>query len=154
MWSIISSLFSEPIKSWQDRKTLKVEQQFELKKLAHQTKVAKATALLELAKKGQQQDYDLDRIAMENMQKSWTDELVLLIFLTPMVLAFFPAMQQHILNGFKTIEKMPHWYVAIIIGMVVVIYGMRGLLKAYLTRNTQVLPTKTSDIKQTKKGIL
>ena len=35
-------------------------------------------------------DYDLDRIAMQNMDKSWKDELILLIWLTPVVLSFIP----------------------------------------------------------------
>jgi hypothetical protein len=138
MWGIVSSvlttLVGEPVKQWQRRKTLKVEQQYELDKLAHQTRTAKANALLEMAKQGQQNDFDLDVIATKNMEKSWKDELILLIFLLPIVMAFIPSMQKHVLNGFEAIAEMPHWYVAIVIGMVVVIYGMRGLLKAYLSR--------------------
>jgi len=140
MWSIVSgvlnSLIGEPVKQWQRRKTLKVEQQFELDKLEHETRTAKANALLEMAKTGQKNDFDLDMLATKNMEKSWKDELILCIFLLPIVLAFHPDMQPHVLKGFTAIEEMPHWYVAIVIGMVVVIYGMRGLLKAYLTRGS------------------
>jgi len=147
MWNIVkgvlTTLVGEPIKQWQRRKTLKVEQQFELDKLAHETQTAKANALLEMAKQGQQNDFDLDMIATKNMEKSWKDELILLIFLLPIVLAFYPDMQPHVLNGFEAIKKMPHWYVAIVIGMVVVIYGMRGLLKAYLSRGKSPLALPT-----------
>lgn len=99
-----------------------------------EVKKAKAVAAMELAKQGQTQTYDLDRIAVEQMNKSWKDELVLVIFLTPMVLAFIPGMDKYALAGFEVIGKMPQWYQYIIIGMIVVIYGMRGLLEKLLER--------------------
>ena len=138
MWQVITgitnTLLGEPIKQWQKRKTLKVAQQYELQKLDHQANVAKANAVLAMAQQGQQQDYDLDKIAMQNMAKSWKDELILIIFLVPIVLAFIPGMDVYVQAGFAAINAMPQWYVAIVIGMVVVIYGLRGLLKAYLQR--------------------
>jgi hypothetical protein len=142
MWKIITSaltsLVGKPIEQWQERKTLKVAQKFELLKLEHETKKAKANSMLEMAKQGQAQDYDLDKLAMKNMQNSWKDELVLIVFLTPMILAFIPNASEYALQGFKIIEKMPSWYVAIIIGMVVVIYGLRGLLKNYMAQRSSV----------------
>lgn len=138
MWNVISgaltSLVAKPIEQWQERKTLKVTQEFELLKIEHETKKAKANALLKMAATGKQQDYDLDKLAMQNMNKSFKDELVLIVFLVPMILAFIPDYAQYALAGFKIIAQMPHWYVGIIIGMVVVIYGLRGLLKTYLER--------------------
>jgi len=134
--STLTGLVAKPIEQWQTRKTLKVTQQFELLKIEHDTKKAKANALLAMAEQGQTQDFNLDRLAMQNMQKSWKDELVLIVFLVPMILAFIPSYAQYALNGFEIIAKMPNWYVAVIIGMVVVIYGLRGLLKAYLQGKT------------------
>lgn len=131
---LASNLIGEPIKQWQKRKTLKVEQKFQIEKLDHEANLASAKARLEMARQGQAQDYDLDRIAMKNMAASWKDELVLVIFLTPVVLAFIPGMDKYVLAGFAAIERMPEWYMAIVIGMVVVIYGLRGLLKAWLQR--------------------
>ena len=140
MWSSIisgiSSVVSKPLETWQRRKLLKEESRAELEKIEAETTKTIAMARLEMAKNGQQQDYDLDRIATENMNNSFKDELILIIFLTPMVLAFVPGMKQHIQAGFEVIEFMPSWYVALIVGMVVVIYGMRGMLKAYMTRTS------------------
>ena len=130
--SAIGGLVSEPIKQWQKRKTLKTEHRFELEKLDHEAKLAKANKALEMAKQGQEQVYDLDRIAMENMNKSIKDEIVLAIFLIPVVLAFIPGFGKYVLSCFEAIQQMPNWYVALVIGMVVVIYGMRGLLRAYI----------------------
>ena len=134
---------AEPIKGWQQRKALKVQHRYELEKLDHQANVAKANAVLEMARQGQQQDYDLDKIAMQNMANSWKDELLLIIFLIPIVLAFIPGMDGTVNAGFAAIEKMPQWYIAIVVGMVVVIYGLRGLLKAYLQRGLGNIKTGT-----------
>lgn len=148
MWNVITSaltsLIAKPIEQWQERKTLEVAQKFELLKIEHETERAKANALLKMAAAGKQQDYDLDKIAMQNMEKSFKDELVLIVFLIPMILAFIPNGAQYALAGFKIIAQMPSWYVGIIIGMVVVIYGLRGLLKAYLARSTLVNPLNTA----------
>jgi len=97
-------------------------------------KKAKALSATKLAEAGQAQNYDLDRMAMEQMNKSWKDELILIIFLAPMVLAFIPDMDKYALAGFEVISKMPEWYQYIIIGMVVVIYGMRGMLEKLLDK--------------------
>ena len=74
-------------------------------------------------------DYDLDRIAMKNMDKSWKDELILLIWLTPVVMSFIPEWQPYVIAGFASLALVPDWYMYILVGLVTVIYGMRGLLK-------------------------
>jgi hypothetical protein len=101
-------------------------------------KKAKAIAAIRAAETGQQQDFDLDRIAMEQMGKSWKDELVLIIFLAPMVMAFIPGMDKYSLAGFEVIQQMPEWYQYIIIGMVVVIYGMRGMVKQLVSNKLSI----------------
>ena len=95
-----------------------------------EVKAAKALSATKMAESGQSQDYDLDKIAMQQMEKSWKDELILIIFLTPMVMAFIPGMDGYALAGFVVIAKMPEWYQYTLIGMIVVIYGMRGMVKA------------------------
>ena len=140
MWSkiigAVGSVVGEPIKQWQERKRLKVEHRLEIDRLNHEANVATAQAHLEIAKTGQAQNYDLDRIAMKAMDRSWKDELVLLLFLLPLPVAFIPGMDVYVHAGFQAIEQMPDWYVAIVIGMVVVIYGLRGLLTAYLKKTS------------------
>ena len=84
---------------------------------------------------GQLQDFDLDKVAMQNMEKSLKDEYLLALFSIPMILAFIPNMQNVALRGFEVIEKMPDWYQYTFIGMIVVIYGMGGLLKMVLSKN-------------------
>ena len=101
-------------------------------------KAAKAICATKMAEAGQAQNYDLDRLAMEQMSKSWKDEILLLVFLIPMIMAFVPDMDKYALAGFEVIAKMPDWYQYIIIGMVVVIYGMRGLLEKIIDKKVGV----------------
>ncbi len=140
-WSLISDAVSglvssimAPVNEWQKRKTVKVEQEFEIDKLDHEAKLERAKASVALAKTGQTQEYDLDKQSQKNMKGSWKDEFILIVFMSPIILAFLPDYQPIIKSGFVAIEAMPKWYVAIVIGMVVVIYGLRGLLTAYLVR--------------------
>ena len=99
-----------------------------------EVKAAKALSATKMAESGQAQDYDLDKIAMQQMEKSWKDELILIIFLAPMVMAFIPGMDKYALAGFEVIAKMPEWYQYTLIGMIVVIYGMRGMVKALVNK--------------------
>ena len=95
-------------------------------------RIAVSQAKIRMAESGQTDDYNLDKIAMTNMNKSYKDEFVLFIFLAPMIAAFFPGYAGYVEKGFSVIAKMPDWYMYLIVGMVVVIYGMRGMLTKVL----------------------
>ena len=77
-------------------------------------------------------DYDLDRIAMQNMNKSWKDEFLLILFSIPIAMCFFPEYRQYVEDGFKTLNIIPEWFMYIYVTMIVVIYGLRGMLKLVL----------------------
>ena len=94
--------------------------------------VAEAEAKITRMMRESEQDFGLDKLSVQDMRTSWKDELVLLIFLIPLVLSFVPEYQHYVEEGFKALEKAPDWYMAILIGMIVVIYGMRGLLRKLL----------------------
>tara|TARA_B110000858_G_scaffold197454_1_gene259124 strand:+ start:157 stop:597 length:441 start_codon:yes stop_codon:yes gene_type:complete len=116
------------------QKLKKIKLDGELKILEAQIleQVALTNAKTEKNKQGQIQNYDLDFEATKNMKDSIKDEIVLAIFLIPLIMAFIPSLGIYVENGFKAIENMPFWYKGIIIGMVVVIYGMRGMLNNFL----------------------
>ena len=94
--------------------------------------MAEAQAKADRLKRDAEMDYDLDKIAMQNMEKTWKDELILLIWLTPVVMCFIPEYHVYVTNGFASLALVPDWYMGILVGMIVVIYGMRGLLKMVL----------------------
>ena len=137
MIPVITSLLSLG-GTWLEGKQKQTEATLEAKlveiKADSDIKKAKAIAITKMAQEGQAQNYDLDRLAMEQMTKSWKDELLLIVFLTPMLMAFIPGLEVYSLAGFTVIAQMPEWYRYIIIGMVVVIYGLRGLLEKVLEK--------------------
>lgn len=94
--------------------------------------MAEAQSKADRLKREAEMDYDLDKIAMQNMEKTWKDELILLIWLTPVVMCFIPEYHVYVTNGFASLALVPDWYMGILVGMIVVIYGMRGLLKMVL----------------------
>ena len=137
MIPVITSLLSLG-GTWLEGKQKQTEATLEAKlveiKADSDIKKAKAIAITKMAQEGQAQNYDLDRLAMEQMTKSWKDELLLIVFLAPMLMAFMPGLEVYSLAGFSVIAQMPEWYRYIIIGMVVVIYGLRGLLEKVLEK--------------------
>ena len=94
--------------------------------------IAEAEAKVKRLEKESEQDYDLDKIATQNMEKSWKDEIILVLWLTPIAMCFIPDYHVYVTNGFASLALVPDWYMGILVGMVVVIYGMRGLLKMVL----------------------
>ena len=94
--------------------------------------VAEAEAKARRLEREAEMDYDLDKIAMEAMDKSWKDDVILIIFMIPLVMSFLPAYQEYVTAGFASLALVPDWYMYILVGMITVIYGMRGLLKMFL----------------------
>lgn len=134
IWGTLLNIGGKLVEGYQRTQEAKTEATVAGLKADADIKVAKALAATKMAEQGQSQDFDLDRLAMENMNKSWKDEVLLIIFLTPMIMAFVPSWAEYALRGFEIIERMPEWYRYIIIGMVVVIYGLRGMLTKILDR--------------------
>ena len=94
--------------------------------------LAKAEAEANKMKRESEQDYDLDKISMMAMEKSWKDEFLLILFSIPIAMCFFPEYRQYVEDGFKTLKIIPEWFMYIYVAMIVVIYGLRGLLRMFL----------------------
>tara|TARA_R110000803_G_C11722425_1_gene288448 strand:+ start:45 stop:494 length:450 start_codon:yes stop_codon:yes gene_type:complete len=90
-------------------------------------KVAGAKAAHKLAENGQTQDYNLDAIAMDQMDKSIIDDLMIALLLVP-IAASFVGYQEEVKAGFEAFSAMPDWYQWLVVGVYVVKFGMRGLL--------------------------
>lgn len=133
MWTAIISgvtnLVGGYFKDKQEIKKAKVEA--EKIKIQADADIAKATAVsaTKRAEAGQEQDYNLDMVAMQNMEKSWKDELILIVFMVPLVMCFIPGYDVYVMNGFTVLANTPDWYQWLLVGMIVVIYGLRGLLR-------------------------
>ena len=90
-------------------------------------KVAGVRAANKLADNGQTQDYNLDLIAMQQMEKSYLDEIMIALLLIPLA-ASFVGYQEEVTKAFESFASMPDWYQYLVIGVYVVKFGMRGLL--------------------------
>jgi len=90
-------------------------------------KVAGAVAAHKLAGDGQTQDYNLDYIAMQQMDKSYVDDIMIALLLIP-IAASFLGYQEEITAAFESFAAMPDWYQYLVIGIYVVKFGLRGLL--------------------------
>lgn len=124
----LGGLIIKGISSWvsnkQEIKKAKQEGELEVTKTSLALKAAVNNAKIDMAKNGQVQDYNLDMIAMQEMKNSYLDELLLVTFLLPVFHAYYTS-------GFAGIEAVPTWYLSLVVGMVVVKYGMRGMLKDF-----------------------
>ena len=132
MWTGIFSIGSSIITGISDY--LKGKQEISKVQLEADKKIilAEAEAKAKRLDRESEQDYDLDKIAMQNMEKTWKDELILVIFMIPLVMSFIPTYQEYVTAGFASLALVPDWYMYILVGMITVIYGMRGMLKMLL----------------------
>jgi len=90
-------------------------------------KVAGVRAANKLADSGQTQEFNLDLIAMEQMEKSYLDEIMIALLLVPIAISFM-GYQAEVTAAFESFSVMPEWYQYLVIGVYVVKFGMRGLL--------------------------
>ena len=102
-------------------------------------KTANAKAAHKLADNGQTQDFNLDLVAMQQMDKSFLDEVMIALLLVP-IAASFIGYQAEVTAAFKSFAAMPDWYQYLVIGVYVVKFGMRGLL-------TKLISGKLSSVK-------
>ena len=102
-------------------------------------KVAGAKAAHKLADNGQTQDFNLDLVAMQQMDKSFLDEIMIALLLVP-IAASFLGYQEEVTAGFESFASMPDWYQYLILGVYIVKFGMRGLL-------TKLMSGKLSGVK-------
>ena len=104
-------------------------------------KVAGAKAAHKLADNGQTQDFNLDLVAMQQMDKSLLDEVVIALLLVP-IAASFLGYQAEVTAAFESFAVMPEWYQYLVIGVYVVKFGMRGLLTKLVSGKLGSLRTK------------
>ena len=90
-------------------------------------KTAGARAANKLADDGQTQEYNLDLVAMQQMDKSFLDEVMIALLLVP-IAASFLGYQEEVTAAFESFSAMPDWYQYLVLGVYIVKFGMRGLL--------------------------
>ena len=141
IWDKITGIFNgvvdlvkEPIRGWQERKTIQTQADVEIAKTKANALLEQAKATVEMAKKGQVIEADWDTNAQKQMQSSWKDEFLMVLLFSPVVMLFASAFmdnlqfQNRIINAVKALEQFPIWYVTMLLGIVAAVYGLRWLI--------------------------
>ena len=91
-------------------------------------KVAGAKAAHKLADDGQTQDFNLDLVAMQQMDKSFLDEVMIALLLVP-IAASFLGYQAEVTAAFESFSAMPEWYQYLLFIAISSSFGVRGVSK-------------------------
>jgi len=136
----IGSIISEPIKGWQERKTIKTQAKTEVEKLNAEAAIRKAELNIELAKTGQKIEENWDITAQKQMHLTWKDEYLVLLLFLPVLLLFLSAFlhdvefQTRVINSVKALEEFPLWYVMLLCGIVAAVFGLRWMVAPMINR--------------------
>jgi hypothetical protein len=106
----------------QEIETLNRQGEIEVVTLKNAAAIARASKQLD-------GDMTLDQESILNMKNSYIDEILIIIFMTPIVLGFFPSYRPAVSAGFEALEKMPIWYVAVVVSIVVSVLGLRSFFE-------------------------
>lgn len=70
-----------------------------------------------------------EQIMATASQTSWKDEYWTIVLSMPMIMCFFPGMQDYVMGGFEVLETTPEWYQYLMLTAVLAAFGLRGLAK-------------------------
>ena len=112
---------------WAKRKQAKVLHKIKMSELSLELREKRLQAEIDA-------DISIDKINTENMQNSWKDEFLLLIFSMPVILCFIPGCDIYVLAGFNALSNTPVWFQVIYLTMALTIYGHRKLAKLFANR--------------------
>ena len=65
--------------------------------------------------------------AVDQMQGSWKDELILICLLLPAVLVFVPGMTEHVERGFVALQQLPDYYKHLLYIACSASFGIKGV---------------------------
>jgi len=113
---------SDAYASRQERKTI-------LGKARLDRDVAKFEAEAKAHREGTAQTHEYDMTALKNMKTTWKDEFIMVIWFTPIIMLFFPGLQNYALVGFANMAKVPWGYWMVIFGIVAATFGLKWLFQ-------------------------
>jgi hypothetical protein len=92
-----------------------------------------AEALVEAAKQGQITQANWDNIALKNSEKSYKDEILMVLMYFPVAALFFtaifmPEMTPNVQAAVKGLDDFPIWYQILLWGILAHVFGLRWLV--------------------------
>lgn len=135
MFEKLLNTIKEMYISKQERKKLELQRKIDLETKQHDLQMKRADLEMEYASKGKSMPDNLDRLSMEQMEKSYKDEIIMFILFSPIVMTFISYTQSTAKVGFEILNtSIPEWYVWLLISIVVVTYGLRNILRWILSK--------------------
>jgi hypothetical protein len=111
MWSIIGSIFKNPIFSYVADKTIgEVKHYLEVRKIERGAEI-EALKSVQISQ-------------VESSEKSWKDEWLTLVFTFMLVAHFIPALQPFMTKGWELIKQAPDMFWYILAGIVSGSFGI------------------------------
>jgi hypothetical protein len=123
--------FNSYLTEKEKRKALEIERSMVIDTREHEIRLKRLDIEEKIIESGKDigSDESLDRTAMEQMDKSWKDEFILVILFSPLIVSFIPRIQEIAVTGFEIMKGIPDWYVGLLVGITIVTYGLRGLVR-------------------------
>jgi len=109
IFSAVGNIISAPVKGWQARKSLKLENTLALSKAVNKAKII-------LANNGQLHDMDMEDKLID--QSGWKDEYWTIVLSIPLIMCFIPGLGTYVSDGFTVLTTTPQWY-QIALGIVI-----------------------------------
>jgi len=123
MWSLLAGLFKPVVEGvtgyFKDKAALKA---------------AHLAGELSVIKTASQNIADWEQLHVKASTSSWKDEFVLIIYATPVVLVFVPALQPYVVAGFEALALLPQWYTGVFVAISLASFGIRatGTIKSLM----------------------
>ena len=96
------------------------------KKLKSETKIAEIKAEKKRLEDIANGKIQWEQSAVDQMQGSWKDELILICLLVPAVAVFIPGWTEHIQKGFEALHSLPSYYTNLLYIACCASFGIKG----------------------------
>lgn len=135
MFDKILIMIKEMYISKQERKKMELQRKIDFEARQHDLQMKRIDLEVEYALKGKVLPDNLDKLSMEQMERSYKDEVIMTILFSPVVMAFISYTQPTIKAGFEILStSVPEWYIWMLVGIVIVTYGLRNLVRLLLSK--------------------
>jgi len=98
----------------------------ETKKLKSETKIAEIKAEKKRLEDIANGKIQWEQSAVDQMQGSWKDEVILIALLVPAVAVFIPGWTEHIQKGFEALHSLPSYYTNLLYIACCASFGIKG----------------------------
>lgn len=111
------------VKSWNDGRVRIKEAKIQAKVAQYESEAKRVYQLAE-----HEASWDME--AMKQAKTSWKDEFIMLIWFSPFIMLFIPALQDYAMDGFERLSDVPYGYWLVVFGIVAHAFGLRWLFQS------------------------